>query len=166
MPVNIEVKARAVDWDGQSAAARALCDACEELVQEDAFFRTPKGRLKLRVEGGRPAYLIYYEREDLSGPKSSRYLTAPVPDPASTRTLLAAAFGEGRVVRKRRRLYQVGRTRVHFDEVEGLGRFIELEVCLDPGQSRKEGEAVAEDLMRRLKIARTDLLEGAYADMS
>lgn len=34
------------------------------------------------------------------------------------------------VVKKRRLLYLVGQTRVHCDEVDGLGRFMELEVCL------------------------------------
>ena len=36
------------------------------------------------------------------------------------------------VVKKKRLLYLVGQTRVHCDEVEGLGHFVELEVCSLP----------------------------------
>jgi predicted adenylyl cyclase CyaB len=69
------------------------------------------------------------------------------------------------VVRKRRYLYLVGQTRVHLDEVEGLGEFMELEVVLRPEQSDAEGQAIARDLMTRLGIREEDLLEGAYMDL-
>jgi adenylate cyclase class IV len=54
---------------------------------------------------------------------------------------------------------------VHLDHVEGLGDFLELEVVMQDGQSDSEGQAIAEDLMRKLGISRDDLLEGAYIDM-
>lgn len=166
MPENIELKARAADWDRQIEAARALSDAGEELEQEDSFFPCARGRLKLRELGpGRGAQLIFYSRPDRAGPKSSEYDISPVADPATMRALLGKALGLGRVVRKRRSLLLVGQTRVHFDAVEGLGRFIELEVCLRPGQSRDEGAAIARGLMERLGIADADLIEGAYTDL-
>jgi len=68
-------------------------------------------------------------------------------------------------VRKRRWLYLVGYTRIHLDVVEGLGRFLELEVMLQPGQSEEEGAAMASDLLLRLGIAEQDLLPGAYMDL-
>ena len=60
-------------------------------------------------------------------------------------------------VRKQRRLYRVGQTRVHLDRVEDLGDFVELEVVLDPGQTETEGTAIAEDLMRRFAIRASSL---------
>ena len=80
-------------------------------------------------------------------------------------TLLGAAFGFGRTIKKKRLLFLSGATRIHFDEVEGLGRFIELEVCMKEGQDQAEGEAIAKAFMERLGIAEADLLETAYADM-
>ena len=41
---------------------------------------------------------------------------------------LGLAIGIKGVVRKRRMLYMIGQTRVHLDQVEGLGDFMELEV--------------------------------------
>lgn len=165
MPSNIEIKARAADWDKQFAAARALADKIEELIQEDVFFDCPEGRLKLRIMGPGESYLIFYRRSDQKGPKSSVYYPSPVKDPESMKALLGAALGFGKTVKKKRTLFLSGRTRVHFDEVEGLGRFIELEVCMKEGQAPSEGEAVAKTLMKRLAITEKDLLEGAYADM-
>jgi adenylate cyclase class IV len=59
----------------------------------------------------------------------------------------------------------IGPTRVHLDEVEGLGCFMELEVQMKDGQSDAQGQAIAEDLMRRLDVRPENLIEGAYMDM-
>ena len=69
------------------------------------------------------------------------------------------------MVRKRRTLYRVGQTRVHLDEVEGLGEFLELEVVLAPGQSKTEATAVVEELMERLGVSRESLVASAYVDL-
>ena len=166
MPTNIEIKAKAADWDGQLARAKALCRKTEELSQEDTFFNCGKGRLKLRDLGaeGR-SHLIFYQRSDQAGPKASSYEIAPVPDAASMKALLSKALGAGRTVRKKRTVLLVGQTRVHFDEVEGLGRFIELEVCMKSGQTEQEGEEIARRLMAELAIEAPSLLEGAYVEM-
>ena len=68
-------------------------------------------------------------------------------------------------MKKIRYLYTVGQTRIHLDEVEELGQFMELEVLLREDQSDAEGQAIAEDLMRRLGIRDEALIEGAYMDL-
>ncbi len=166
MPSNIEIKARARDFDDIRARAEALADApVQVLPQEDTFFGVAHGRLKLRVRRDGPAQLIYYERPDRDGPKRSDYHIFETPDAESLKATLGLALGVRGVVRKTRYLYMVGQTRVHLDDVEGLGQFMELEVVLRAGQSDAEGQAVAEDLMSKLGIAEADLLEGAYMDL-
>lgn len=166
MATNVEIKARVNDPAGLRERIERLSDTpAELLVQDDTFFVVPRGRLKLRVLAPDRGQLVYYEREDRAGPKSSYYLVAPTPDPASLHAALAAALGVRGVVRKRRWLYLVGQTRVHLDDVEDLGAFMELEVVLQRGQSAEEGEAIATDLMARLGIATEDLIEGAYLDL-
>ena len=168
MARNVEIKAIARRWEEQLARAAGLGAPAGDLRQEDTFFDCPRGRLKLRRiwEGGRQtAVLIAYARPDQPGPKASDYELAAVPDADALSAVLAAALGVRTMVRKQRLLFLVGQTRVHFDDVEGLGRFVELEVVLRADQSAAEGAALARDLMRRLAIVDDDLIPGAYADL-
>ena len=166
MPVNIEIKARVEDFDALKMRAESLSEAPVKVIpQEDTFFNAEKGRLKLRVQAPDEGYLIYYERPDQDGPKRSDYFLAKTNEPDNLKTALSLALGVRGVVRKTRYLYMIGQTRVHLDEVAGLGYFMELEVVMREGQSDAEGQAIAKDLMRRLGIREEALIEGAYMDL-
>ena len=166
MATNVEIKARVRDPDALRAHAEALSDTpCTIIPQEDTFFHTPQGRLKLRVLAPDRGQLIYYQRQDAAGPKRSDYLVATTGEPDALKAVLAAALGVRGVVRKQRHLYLAGNTRVHLDHVEGLGTFVELEVALGPGQTTEEGQAIAIGLMTELGIQKVDLVEGAYIDL-
>ena len=166
MPSNIEIKARVRNFDEIRRRAEDLSDSPVEVIpQEDTFFNTPHGRLKLRLLADDQAQLIYYTRPDQEGPKRSDYHISHSSDPANLKRVLELAYGIRGVVRKTRYLYLVGQTRVHLDDVEGLGQFMELEVVMQEKQSDAEGQAMAEALMASLGVDKTDLLEGAYMDL-
>jgi len=95
--------------------------------QRDVFFRVPTGYLKLRIPSEGPGELIAYEREAGSEPRPSDYDITPVADPVGMERALARSLGVRGEVSKERRLYLWRHTRIHLDEVEGLGRFVELE---------------------------------------
>lgn len=166
MPTNIEIKARLTDVPSTRALAEALSDIPPQTFhQRDTFFRCAHGRLKLREMSGGHAELIFYTRPDSAAAKQSDYDIAPVADPELLRGVLSRALGVTQTVVKTRVLYLVGQTRVHFDSVDGLGDFLEVEVVLRPGQDAAQGEAIAADLMCRLGIRDDDLCATAYADM-
>jgi predicted adenylyl cyclase CyaB len=166
MPANIEIKAHARHFTEIKERATALSDTpCDIIRQEDTFFNSPKGRLKLRVLTEQRAQLVYYARSDQPGPKRSDYHIFETSDAENLKTVLSLAYGVRGVVRKTRYLYLSGQTRIHLDDVIGLGQFMELEVVLQPGQTDEQGQAVAEDLMQKLGVPATDLLEGAYMDL-
>jgi predicted adenylyl cyclase CyaB len=135
------------------------------IPQEDIFFNVERGRLKLRILAPDQAQLIFYTRPDQEGPKRSDYHLTYSSDPVNLRRVLELAYGIRGVVRKTRYLYLVGQTRVHLDDVEGLGRFMELEVVLEEGQSDSEGQKVAEELMSALGVEQGDLIDRAYMDL-
>lgn len=166
MPQNIEIKARIRDMDAVEALASRLSDGPgETLKQRDVFFHAPRQRLKLRFLAPDLGQLIAYERADEAGPKLSRYLIAPSSEPHRLEQVLEQALGVRAVVQKTRRLYRVGRTRIHLDRVEGLGPFLELEVVLREGETPEAGHAEARALMARLGVAPEDLVQGAYVDL-
>jgi adenylate cyclase class IV len=166
MATNIEWKARAHNPEYQRTLAerRAGCPP-EVLEQVDTFFPVPRGRLKLRQLAPDRGELIFYERPNQPGPKQSNYSVVPTSEPAALRGILAQALGVRGEVRKRRRLYLVGQSRIHLDDVEGLGTFLEVEVVLAPGQDLAEGERIAADLRRALDVRAEDLVDRAYIDL-
>jgi predicted adenylyl cyclase CyaB len=163
---NVEIKARVANQGAIRRRAEALADGpAELLVQEDTFFACPEGRLKLRRFGDGNGELIFYRRVDTAGPRESEFFKAPVSDPDALCETLGAALGVLGQVHKRRELHLVGQTRIHLDEVEGLGWFLELEVVLQEDQAPAEGERIANELMAALGITRADLVDVAYVDL-
>jgi adenylate cyclase class IV len=140
MARNIEIKARIGDVAALAATVADIADAGPTVIQQDdTFFACPNGRMKLRDFGTGQGELIFYRRDDLAGPKESEYFRSPTAAPDSLRVALSLGYGgAGRVV-KRRVLFMAGRTRVHLDDVAGLGHFIELEVVLADGEPAQAG---------------------------
>ncbi|MBE0635453.1 class IV adenylate cyclase [Candidatus Bipolaricaulota bacterium] len=166
MPRNVEIKARVDDFEALRARAEALSDTPVQIIEQlDTFYITPRGRLKLRVLAPDRCELIQYTRADDSSAKTSAYEIVRSDDPAAFSRILESALPIRGVVTKRRFLYLIGQTRVHLDEVEGLGTFMELEVVLTKGQTTQYGAAIAEELMAKLGIEEEDLISGAYIDL-
>ncbi len=168
---NIEIKARmAGGVDAAHARAMDLADSGPTIiVQEDTFFVVPRGRLKLReFRAAAAAELIFYERPDTKDPTASSYSLVAVQDPAALKAALSAALGVRGVVSKRRTLYRAGETRIHIDEVDGLGSFLELEVVLGTAgavTSQEDGVARCRELMNALGVSTRDLVDRAYIDL-
>ncbi len=163
---NVEIKARISRFGSIIEQISEMADEGPSVIdQEDTFFRTPRGRLKLRKFSGSSGELIYYERPDSIQPIASCYVISSSSAPDSLRNALAHALGVRGVLRKRRLLYLLGQSRIHLDEVEGLGKFIEIEVVLKSGQSTEEGVRIARDLMATLGIDESSLVDKAYIDL-
>ncbi|XP_063233389.1 uncharacterized protein LOC134537081 isoform X2 [Bacillus rossius redtenbacheri] len=166
MPRNVEIKAKLTDVEFVVRKAKELSSSEGEIQrQHDVFFNVPNGRLKLRYMQGGDAMLIFYDREDTQGPKLSVFEKVVVPSGELTESLLKSALGVKGVVRKTRRLFLVGQTRVHVDSVQDLGDYMELEVMLEDSQSLEDGQAIARSLIGQLGVREDDLVCGAYLDL-
>jgi predicted adenylyl cyclase CyaB len=166
MPANIEIKARVSDPQAFLTRARTLTGAePETILQTDTFFHCETGRLKVREFADGTGELISYHRPDAEGPKTSSYAIARTTDAGALRDVLGATLKVQGVVRKKRLLLMAGRTRIHLDEVEGLGSFMELEVVLTEDDDPEDGEKEAADLMAKLGVVPDDLVRGAYIDL-
>ena len=165
MERNVEFKPRVPDFPSLRNRVESICEVEPEvIIQEDTFFNVPKGRLKLRCSD-RKAELIYYERENSVGPGESRYLRSSSSNPDSLLDLLSAALGIRGVVRKKRTLFRKGQIRIHLDQVEDLGEFLEIEVVLKSEQTLSQGKEIALKIMERLDLEPEHLTSDAYIDL-
>lgn len=166
MKRNIEIKAGISDRKKIEERVREIADSGPEIIdQDDTFFHSQTGRLKLRKFSGSRGELIFYVRPPSAAPSPCRYILAPTSAPDDLIRCLAESNGIRGAVRKRRILYMKGQTRIHLDTVEDLGEFLELEVVLRPEQETSEGIRIAHELLEQLDIAADQLIEGAYIDL-
>ena len=163
---NIEIKARMTNPERISEKAHALSDSSPvTLIQTDTFYHCPNGRLKLREFQDGHGELIFYNRADGNNPKLSKYYRFETDRPKDLHQILRLGYSIIGVVHKTRILLLHGQTRIHLDDVENLGKFIELEVVMTQNQSEEEATGIAEKLMRELGISPDDLIDRAYIDL-
>jgi adenylate cyclase, class 2 len=163
--LNLELKARDPTPGRTLATARGL-GARDYGVskQVDTFFGVRHGRLKLREADGM-SEVIEYEREDLSGPRPSRYWRLPLADPERCRDVLSAELGVVAVIEKRRHLMIKGNVRIHLDRVRDLGTFVELEAVVSPGRRATSELSKINSLRRAFAITDQPLIAGSYVDL-
>ena len=167
MPRNVEIKARIpveVFEQFRDRVAEISTSGPLKLSQTDTFFHCNHGRLKLRQFEDSTAELIFYRRPDQAGPKISQFIISKC-DPDTMLAILAAAHGIVGVVEKRREVFFINQTRVHLDEVENLGTFLELEVVLEEEQSEELGEKIANQILADLNVPQSSLVSNAYIDL-
>jgi adenylate cyclase class IV len=163
---NLESKFRCRDLDAVRAALPSLPTRREGVqLQTDTYFHARAGRLKLREIDGQPAMLIWYNRSDAATAKLCNYHLIPIGEPALLCTALTAALGERGVVRKRREIYLYRNVRIHLDEVEGLGTFVEFEAVLSPHDDETAAHADLEMLQRALGLTDAEELAVSNVDL-
>lgn len=166
MKRNIELKAQIYDSQKISRIVENLSDSGPTLIEQtDTYFHCREGRLKLRECKGFQAELISYNRPDDVGPKISEYTKVEIENPTLLREALTSTLGIRGVVNKRRTRFMIAQTRIHLDEVDGLGEFLEIEVVLKESQTKAESENIAVEFMEKLGVSKSDLVDCSYIDL-
>jgi adenylate cyclase class 2 len=136
------------------------------LIQRDTYFHAPHGCLKLREEEGATPHLIAYERPDRVGQRESRYRIVHVDQVDELKVALSSALGIKVVVAKKRCLFLWKEVRIHLDEVEGLGNFIEFEAVAGDGSDLSREEAHVATMRQAFAIDDSDVIGGSYCDLA
>lgn len=162
---NVELKAKNPDTERSLEICRDL-DAEDRGVisQRDTYFKVPSGGLKLREEPPGSPHLIQFQRADEAQQRLSSYRIVPIDDGASLRAALRESLGEGGVVVKRRHLFLWRNVRIHLDDVEGLGSFLELEAVAPAGSDLTHEYELVAELRDAFSIADELLCAHGYAD--
>lgn len=166
MPRNVEIKARVADLASVREAALRIGARFHAVeVQTDRYYTVDGAhRVKLRTIAGGRAELVEYWRSEATGVRASDYTITPVRDEAAGLCLVPK--GQPRVVvRKRREILLWDNVRIHLDEVDGLGTFLELEAVVDERHDEPTCWAQVDMLMRALALRDDELIRASYAEM-
>ena len=163
---NIEFKARAKDVDAMERKLKTLNPVFKGVDhQVDTYFNVRQGRLKLR-EGNIENALIHYERDDLAGQKQSDVILYRHNPDKSLKEILTLHLGIKAVVDKQRKIYFIDNVKFHFDDVQGLGTFVEVE-AID-----RDGSYDIDTLKKQCDkyflffgLEETDLVDVSYCDL-
>src|SRR6188508_2331315 len=133
--------------------------------QTDIYFNVNTGRLKLR-EGNIENNLIFYNRTNQAGPKSSHFNLVKIEDAKGLKEVLERSYGIKMIVRKKREIYYIGNVKFHIDEVPGLGSFIEIEAGNILAE-KTEAELLDQCnyFLKEFGIKEEDLIAESYSDL-
>ena len=164
---NIEIKVSINGFDEIIPLIKKMGAKFEERLQQvDTYYESKNGRLKIREINGRRFEIIFYERPNECDSRiSNYYLIDIMPDQVQPiKHVLHETLGEKVIVKKERKLWLYRNTRIHLDDVENLGTFLELESVIKDGnleEARKEYNKVSEFL----GLSRFEKFGGSYSDM-
>ena len=164
--LNVEIKARCSNAEKvRNYLQKNNAEFKGTDLQTDTYFNVSNGRLKLR-EGNIENNLIYYERHNLAGPKSSDFILTKIAEAKNLKESLSKANGIKTVVKKKREIYYIQNVKFHIDEVDGLGAFVEIEAGnIEADLSKAELQQQCEFYMNAFGIQSKDLIEFSYSDM-
>lgn len=134
----------------------------------DTYFRISRGRLKIR-EGTIENCLVWYDREDMAGPKKCDYHILKYeigsPDLIALKELLGASLGVLVCVEKIRDIFFVDTVKIHLDTVPQLGKFVEIEAIGSDTRDQKVLRNQCDFFLNRLDIKENQLIKHSYADL-
>ncbi len=164
--LNIEIKARCDQPDHIRKILREHnADFKGTDHQIDTYFEVPEGRLKLR-QGTIENNLIFYKRDNQSGPKASNIDLVPAEHPEELHALLDNALDTKVIVDKQREIYFIENVKFHIDEVKKLGNFVEIEAIDEDGTiGRERLQEQCEKYLRLFGITDDQLIAHSYSDM-
>src|SRR5882724_7615393 len=161
---NVELKAELRDLPIARATCRAIgASFILAFDQSDTYFRIPHGRLKKRETDGEPAEYIFYERPNRAGPKLSQFTIYS--EEAAMERFGREPLPVWVVVRKRRELWMHGNVRIHLDQVDGLGAFLEFEALVSRDHNIAQCQEAVTQLRLRFQPVLGELIDCGYSDL-
>lgn len=87
-----------------------------------------------------------------------------VPVGSEIKGVLVRALGVMVAVDKKREIYFVENVKIHLDEVEGLGKFLEVEAIGSANENAKLQEQ-CDEFQLQFNVRKEDFVAGSYSDL-
>jgi adenylate cyclase, class 2 len=166
MHINIEFKAKATELDALQQKLQTLNPRFVGIDHQiDTYFNCAKGRLKLR-EGNIEHSLIWYDRPNQTGAKQSDVILYNHSPQPSVKQILSLTNGIKKIVDKKRAIYFVDNVKLHFDTVQNLGTFIEVEaIDIDGSFSKEKLQEQCNYFADFFNVSEDDYIQVSYSDL-
>ncbi len=162
MPKNLEVKIQLDKFDNILDTLSELgVKKIKELEQSDVYYENKNMKVKLRIENDE-YFLIKYLRDENADNRWSNYELLKL-EGDNPRKYLSDLMTEKIVVNKKRKLFIYDNTRIHLDEVENLGKFIELETKVI--DSEENAERRFKELVKLLNLNLNKQIRSGYKEL-
>lgn len=164
---NIELKVRVNNFKKIISTLKSISAKYRyRLYQVDTYYYCKNGRFKLREINDQDFELIFYQRPNAKRSKISQFdiLRIPKKQIKELKLFFRKSFGEMTVVNKSRGLWSHKHTRVHLDQVRGLGNFLELETVVR-GISMAEAKSEHNKIIKLLNLPQHKKVDKSYSDL-
>jgi predicted adenylyl cyclase CyaB len=162
MPVNLELKVKLNSFNPIKKTLLELNARYSGILnQTDIYYKITGGLLKLRIENGVQS-IIKYKRDEKSSNRFSNYHILELSS-GDARKFFKDVLEIEAVVIKKRYLYIYDNTRIHLDNVKGLGYFLELESLVINGKA--EAKKRFNTICCALMLGKYNEIRKSYRDM-
>jgi len=161
---NIEFKAELRDME----AGRAQCKAIKAqhigvLRQTDTYYKLPDGRLKKREAPNEPTEWVFYHRPNRVSPRMCNYTI--LSEEQATRRWGTHSLRPWLTVVKTRELWMLANVRIHLDDVDKLGVFIEFEAMVSKEFDVQECHMSIDHLRQTFQPILGEPISVSYSDL-
>jgi adenylate cyclase, class 2 len=162
MPTNFELKVKIDNLEKYEDLAKSFNASFSKVLdQTDTYFKTGYGKLKLREFSDKNSELIYYDKQQEYS--QSDYIIAGIEDTKNLKKIFSFLFETIVVVKKKRTVYLFKNARIHLDDVNELGTFLEFEVIVSEGD--KQARELLDRLYEHFNINENDIVKCGYSDL-
>ncbi|MDQ3019918.1 MAG: class IV adenylate cyclase [Bacteroidota bacterium] len=130
--------------------------------QTDIYYKVNAGRLKLRIINNRSGSLIFYNRDEQSNKRISKYIISDTNCFSELDAILGKQFKVLVKVNKRREIYVYKNIRIHLDSIKELGKFLEVEIIYNNLASAK---LQMKEVISKLKLSKAGFIKNSYSDL-
>lgn len=162
MPLNLELKIKLDSYDSiKKKLSKIKAEFVKTLKQKDVYYKINSGLLKLRIENGSQS-IIKYLRDEKGKDRFSNFEVLHFSS-GDAEKFFKDMYKVETVVEKKRQLFIFDNTRVHLDEVKGLGKFLELETLVLGG--KRDALRRYNEIVRLLSLDRYESIRKSYRDL-
>lgn len=161
---NIDFKAELRDINAARAQCRVIGGSyIGTLKITDTYYKLADGRLKKREAPDEPTEWIFYHRPDRVTPKMCNYTI--LSDQQAHLRWGTQSLREWLVVKNTRDIWMLDDVRIHLDEVERLGTFIEFEAMISKKSNVKECHMAVKELRELFVMLMGEPISVSYSDL-